>query len=104
MPNPASHFAIVGVAAVVTLGGDGRCESARIGVSGVAMKPFRATGAESALAGSAADEESIAAAAEKAAEGVEAISDVHASAEFRVHLTKVHAKRAVRLAISRAGA
>jgi carbon-monoxide dehydrogenase medium subunit len=101
MPNPASHFAIVGVAAVVTMGGDGRCEVARIGVSGVAMTPFRARAAESALVGSAADEGAIAAAAEQAATGVEAISDVHASGEFRLHLTKVYTKRALELAKSR---
>ena len=102
MPNPASHFAIVGVAAVVTMSGDGRCESARIGVSGVAMTPFRAEAAETALVGSAADEAAITAAAEHAASGVEAISDVHASAEFRLHLTKVYVKRALELAKSRA--
>jgi carbon-monoxide dehydrogenase medium subunit len=102
MPNPASHFAIVGVAAVLTMGGDGRCERARIGISGVAMKPFRATAAESSLIGSAADDAAITSAAERAAEGVEALSDVHASAEFRLHLTKVYAKRALQQAISRA--
>jgi carbon-monoxide dehydrogenase medium subunit len=101
MPNPASHFAIVGVAAVITMGGDGRCEGARIAVSGVAMRPFRATAAEEALVGSAG-EDAIAAAAERAAEGVEALSDVHASAEFRLHLTGVYVKRALQLAASRA--
>ncbi len=102
MPNPASHFAIVGVAAVVTMGGDGRCEAARIGVSGVALKPFRSAAAEAVLVGSAGDDAAITAAAEEAAAGVEALSDVHASAEFRLHLTKVYAKRALRLASSRA--
>jgi carbon-monoxide dehydrogenase medium subunit len=102
MPNPASHFAIVGVAAVVTMGSDARCEAARVGISGVAMKPFRATAAESALIGSAGDDAAITSAAERAAEGVEALSDVHASAEFRLHLTKVYAKRALQLAASRA--
>jgi len=102
MPNPASHFAIVGVAAVVTMNGDGGCESARIGVSGVAMTPFRATAAEAAMTGSAADGAAIGTAAEQAALGVEAISDVHASGEFRLHLTRVYAKRALELAKSRA--
>jgi len=103
MPNPASHFAIVGVAAVVTMGGDGRCEAARIAVSGVAMTPFRAKAAEAALVGSAGDDAAITAAAAQAAAGVEALSDVHASAEFRLHLTKVYANRALQLARSRAG-
>ncbi len=102
MPNPASHFAVVGVAAVVTLGGDGRCQAARIGVSGVAMKPFRATAAEAAIVGSTVDEAEISAAAGRAADGVDALSDVHASAEFRLHLTEVYTKRALELAKSRA--
>jgi carbon-monoxide dehydrogenase medium subunit len=101
MPNPASHFAIVGVAAVVTMLG-GRCQSTRVGVSGVAMRPFRAEAAEAALTGTAADEAAIAAAAEQSTIGVEAISDVHGSAEFRLHLTKVYVKRALDLARSRA--
>ena len=101
MPNPASHFAIVGVAAVVTIAG-GRCEASRIGVSGVAMTPFRAKAAEAALVGSAADEAAITLAAEKGAEGVDGISDVHASGEFRLHLTRVYTKRALELARSRA--
>lgn len=104
MPNPASHFAIAGVATVVTMGSDGRCESARIGVSGVAMTPFRAQSAEGALVGSTADEAAIASAADKAAEGVEALSDVHASGEYRLEMAKVCAKRAITSAVSRAKA
>ena len=46
MPNPASHFAVVGVAAQLTLDGGGRCQAARIGVTGVSGTPFRAKGAE----------------------------------------------------------
>jgi carbon-monoxide dehydrogenase medium subunit len=101
MPNPASHFAIVGVAAIVTMAG-GQCERARIGVSGVAAKPFRAEAAEGALAGSSADDAAIEASAEQAATGVDAISDVHGSGEFRLHLLKVYTKRALQLSKSRA--
>jgi len=100
--NPASHFAIVGVAALVTLGGDGRCQQARIGLTGVATKPLRAVAAEAALAGKALDDGAIAAAAERATDGVQAVSDIHASAEFRLHLARVYTQRALKLAASRA--
>jgi aerobic carbon-monoxide dehydrogenase medium subunit len=100
--NKASHYAIVGVAAVVTLGGDGRCQQARIGLTGVTHKPQRASAAESALAGKALDDGVIAEAAGLAADGIKALSDIHASAEFRLHLTKVMTGRALKLAASRA--
>jgi len=101
-PHPASGFAAVGVAAVVTLGKDGRVERAAIGVTGAAETPFRATAAERALVGSKADAKAIAAAAAKAAEGVKALSDLVASSEFRRHLLTVYAKRALFLALERA--
>jgi CO/xanthine dehydrogenase FAD-binding subunit len=43
----------------------------------------------------------IAEAAAKAAEGVEALNDIHASAEFRAHLACVNTRRALELAASR---
>jgi carbon-monoxide dehydrogenase medium subunit len=104
VPNKASHYAIVGVAAVVTLGKDGRCEQARIGLTGVTHKPQRALAAEKALVGKAPDAGTIAAAASLAADGIKALSDIHASAEFRLHLTKVMTGRALKLAVSRAQA
>jgi carbon-monoxide dehydrogenase medium subunit len=102
VPNKASHYAIVGVAAVVTLGKDGRCEQARIGLTGVTHKPQRALAAESSLTGKTLDDRAIAEAAGLAADGIKALSDIHASAEFRLHLTKVMTGRALKLASSRA--
>lgn len=100
--NPASHYAIVGVAALVTLGSDRRCQQARIGLTGVSTKPLRATAAEESLVGKVLDDGVIAAAAERATQGVEAVGDIHASREFRLHLTKVYTQRALRQALSRA--
>jgi len=102
--NQASHYAIVGVAAVVTLGGDGKCQSVRVGVTGTSGTAYRATEAEAALAGRAPDAGAIAAASELATKGVNALSDIHASSEFRLHLTRVHTRRALELAVSRARA
>ena len=101
-PHPASRFAIVGVAAVVAITGDGTIERAAIGVTGAAAGPFRATAAERALAGTRGDADAIAAAAEKAAEGVTTLSDLTASSEFRQHLVGVYARRALERALERA--
>jgi len=102
VPHKASHYAIVGVAAVVTLGSDGRCQQVRVGLTGVTHVPRRAEEAENALTGKALDDRAIAAAAALAADGIKALSDIHASAEFRLHLTKVMTGRALKLAASRA--
>jgi aerobic carbon-monoxide dehydrogenase medium subunit len=93
----ASGFAIAGVAAVL----DKARKLAAVAVTGVAVKAYRATGVESSLGGSELSAGTIAAAAQKAADGVDPLSDIHASAEFRAHLARVYAKRALELAASR---
>ena len=102
VPNKSSHYAIVGVAAVVTQRGDSRCEQARIGLTGVAHVPRRAEAAEAALTGKMLDDDAMTAAAALATDGVKALSDLHASAEYRLHLTRVMTQRALRLAAARA--
>ena len=59
---------------------------------------------ERALQGQAATAEAVAQAAERATEGIEALSDIHASAEYRLHLTRVYTRRALQRAIERAQA
>ena len=62
-----SGVAIVGEAARVMLGVDGRaCRMARGGITGVAAKSFRARGVEQALEGKSIDEAAITDAAEHA--------------------------------------
>lgn len=100
-PHPASGFAVVGVAATLTLGGDGKCQSAGVAVTGVAAKPYRAAQVESALAGSALDEQTAAAAAAHAAGGVDANGDIYASADYRRHLAQVYTRRAIAAAAGR---
>lgn len=102
--HPASRFAIVGVAAVVSLKSDGTIERAALGISGAADAPFRATAAEKAIVGTRGDAQAIAAAAGKAAEGVTTLSDLVASSDFRKNLIEVYARRALRSAIERAKA
>jgi carbon-monoxide dehydrogenase medium subunit len=98
MPHPASGFAVVGVAANLTLNGD-TCETASIGITGVSAKAYRATAVESALAGAKLDDQTIANAASRAADGVDVNGDLFASADYRRHLTSVYTRRAIEAAM-----
>jgi carbon-monoxide dehydrogenase medium subunit len=94
-------FALVGVAAMVTLDGD-RIGDARLALIGVADRAFRATAAEAALAGHAPDAATFEAAANEATRDLEPASDIHGSAEFRRHLAGVAVRRALTTAADRA--
>lgn len=98
--QPASGFAIVGIAARLRKEG-GRIALARVGVTGVAGKPYRAEQVERALEGSAGSATDVQHASSQAAEGVEANSDLHASADYRKHLARVYTMRALTIALSR---
>ncbi|SVC58905.1 uncharacterized protein METZ01_LOCUS311759 [marine metagenome] len=100
-PNPASRYAVVGVG--VSLGMNGEtCESASIGITGAASHAYRASGSESALAGSDLGDDVLSAAASQAADGHDMMSDLAASADYRAHLCGVMLKRAIAEAVSRA--
>jgi len=103
MDHPASHYALCGVAAIVQLSG-GNVQDVRVAVTGVGPKAYRATGVEEALRGQAANESSVEQAAQHAADGIDALGDIHASTEYRSHLARVFAKRALNQAIARARA
>ena len=100
MVQPASGFAIVGVAARITKSG-GKIAMARIGVTGLANKSFRATAAEKALEGKSGTDAEIQAAAALVPQGADANSDLYASADYRRHLATVYAARAIRAALAR---
>ena len=102
MHHPASGFAVVGVAANLTLDGNGACQKASIGITGVSSKAYRAGAVESALNGSAADEQASANAAAHATDGVDVNGDLFASEDYRRHLAAVYTRRAINLAASRA--
>jgi len=99
--QPASHYALTGVCAVVTLSG-GSIASARIGVTGVGPKAYRPTAVEQALMGKPAEEEAVKAAVQTVADGIDVQGDIHASPEYRAHLARVLTRRAVLEAASRA--
>jgi aerobic carbon-monoxide dehydrogenase medium subunit len=100
-PNPASRYAIVGAAAVVTLDGDGVCQKASVGLNGVTGTPVAAVGVEQALVGQRVNAQSIQEASAKAADGLEPLGDIFASATYRAHLARVFTKRALTRASGR---
>jgi aerobic carbon-monoxide dehydrogenase medium subunit len=102
VPQPASGFAVVGVAALVTLNAKGQCATVRVGITGAASKAFRAHNTEAALTGKVPHDGTLAQAAAQATNGMETSSDIFASAEYRAHLTRVYTKRALAKAVERA--
>lgn len=96
-PHPASRFAVVGVCAVLTMDG-GKVSKAGIGITGAGTKAVRARGVEAAITGKALDAATIQAAAEKAPDGVDVQADLQGSVEYKQHLLKVFARRAIEAA------
>lgn len=100
MPQPASGFAIVGVAARVRRRA-GNIAFVRIGVTGLSNRAYRAAAAEKALEGKVGSAAEIHNGAALVIQGVDANSDLHASADYRRHLAVVHAARALMAALAR---
>ncbi len=98
--HPASRFAVVGVAAVLTMDGS-KIAKASIGITGAGTKATRAKGVEAAIAGKNADAASIQAAASSAADGVDVQPDLQGSVEYKQHLLRVFAKRAIEAAAAK---
>ena len=101
-PHPASRFAVVGVCAAVTLDKNGACTRAGVGLTGAGTKAVRARGVEAGLTGKRLDAAAIEAAAQKAAEGVDVQADLQGSVEYKAHLCRVFARRAIEAAVKRA--
>ena len=96
-------FALVGVAAVVTLNPDDTCKRARLVFFSVGDGPVSADQAVESLQNEKLTEDALRAAAETAAKSdIDPSSDIHASADFRRHLAGVLAYRALEKAHNRA--
>ncbi|HEV2299371.1 MAG TPA: xanthine dehydrogenase family protein subunit M [Candidatus Acidoferrales bacterium] len=100
--QPASGFAIVGAAARLMLGKGGKIEEIALGMTGVGSKTYRASAVEKALRGKIANDKLIAESCAKAAQGVDPLSDIFASADYRREMAAVFARRAIAAAIERA--
>ena len=77
------------------LNDDGTCRAAHVGITGAGTHATRATGVEQALAGKRLDDATLTAASANAADSLDLMSDPYASGEYRAHLTRVLAKRAL---------
>ena len=93
-------WAMVGVCALVKKAGDGSCEGVCIALTHMAAVPLRATAVEDALRGQPANAESVARAAEQAAEGTDPPGDLNATPDYKRHLARVLTRRALEEAVS----
>jgi carbon-monoxide dehydrogenase medium subunit len=101
VPQKASGFAVCGVAVRVTVDQDRVCQDIGIGITGIGVKAYRAAAVEQALKGQRLDAQTIAAASQKAVDGVDPSADIHASSDYRAHLAKVYTRRAIEAALAR---
>lgn len=98
----SGDYALVGAAAVLTPGDDGKCLAARVAYAGVAGAPVRAYAIEQTLEGRELDERTLAEAAENARAVVSKdMSDVHATVEYRRALAAELTRRVLQAAWTR---
>ena len=97
MAHPATHFAVVGAAVVITLEEGTRCTAASVAVGGLVPKPMRAPSVENALVGQQLTQELITAAADRVADdlGSDIIGDIFASADYRKAMAAIELKHAL---------
>jgi len=102
--HPASRYAVVGVAASLTVANN-QCSAARIALGGLLPHARRAAAVEKALNGKGLDAAAIAAAAGQVGSdlGGEVHGDIFASASYRKAVAPVYVKRAIAAAAARAG-
>jgi aerobic carbon-monoxide dehydrogenase medium subunit len=100
-PHPASRYAVVGVAAQLTLAG-GKVSAAGIALTGLGTVVHRAKAAEAALLGKPAEEATLTAAAGKAADGLKLRSDAQLTEAYRRSLAVTFTARALARAAKRA--
>ena len=101
--HPASRYAVIGAAAVVTVK-DGKFASVRVAIGALVANARRTPAVETALTGKQATAEAIAAAASEVTAdlGNDVTGDIFASAEYRSAMAPVYVKRAVTAAAERA--
>ena len=102
LPHPASRFAVVGVAAEISLDARNAVQWSRIAITGLAPTVTRAAQVEQALQGKPADAAAVKAAAARAADGLDLRADLIGSAAYKSQLAAVYTERAVLRAIARA--
>ena len=97
-----TDYAVAGVAVSVTRS-NGSVSAATVAVTGVGNKPVLAGGVMEALVGSDGSDAAVEAAAARATEGVEVLEDLYGSVDYKTHLARVFAARAIKAALSAIG-
>ena len=99
----AGDYALMGVAALVTLDENKRCEHSRLVYLNAGEGPVEAKEAEKLLIGESLDDGLIESAASKVSEHeINPFGNIHASPEFQRHLANVLTKKALKQATQRA--
>jgi aerobic carbon-monoxide dehydrogenase medium subunit len=99
----AGDYALMGVAVLVTLAEDGKCEHARLVYLNAGEGPVETKEAEKLLIGEALNDHLIEAAASKVSETeINPFGNIHTSPEFQRHLANVLTKKALKQAAQRA--
>jgi carbon-monoxide dehydrogenase medium subunit len=88
-------FAMIGVACMVQIDGQGRCSAARIGLCNAGDGPVFATEASGSLVGTMIDKPAIEAAVALIQRAIDPGGSIHASKEFQRHLAGVLTGRAL---------
>lgn len=94
-----TDYAVAGAAAWVRKD-NGHISECRVALTGVAGRPTLAEGTAEAMVGTDGSAQAVAEAAAKAADGVAVLEDLYGSEEYKAHLARVYAKRALLLAIA----
>lgn len=102
LERQAGDFGIVGVAAVLELGPDGKCSSCGIALTGVGPKVMKAKRAGDSVVGKKLDDETLEKASQAAAEETEPVGDLRGSAEYKRKMAQVMTIRALRAAAKEA--
>jgi CO/xanthine dehydrogenase FAD-binding subunit len=97
-------FALVGVAATVTVDDAGVCTASAIALTGVGPTPVAAREAARGLIGVKPAADVFEAVGRRISDSVEPDSDLHASSDYRKHVAGVLTRRALAQAAERAGA
>jgi CO/xanthine dehydrogenase FAD-binding subunit len=90
-----SDFAFASAAAQIALDADGLCRRLVVGIGAATAVPLRLDAVADALVGKRIDERSVRTAVEEAMEGIEPMSDLHASADYRRRAAAALAVRAI---------
>jgi aerobic carbon-monoxide dehydrogenase medium subunit len=99
----AGDYAMMGVAALVTLDETGKCQSARIVYLNAGDGPMNATEAARILHGESFSDELIESSAALASgQEINPFGNIHASVEYQRHLANVLTKKALKIAAKRA--